>query len=488
MSRGKETPIALPNLFSTAVRRVNNTIRGVKDAWFSPLDPLVPMAPADVAGRAFDFPVGYNINVQPRPYQPGMFQDLRNLADNCDVLRMVIETRKDQLEALPWIIQPKLGEEDRPENKEKIREISDFFQFPDKEHDWSQWLRMIMEDIFVIDAAPLYKRKNKKGGLYALEPIDGTTIARKITAQGRRPMSPDPAYQQILKGIPAVDYTADELIYMCRNPRTWTPYGYSPVEQIILTTNTQIRRSLEQLAYFTAGNIPLGFGNLPKEYTPQQIIDFQRGFNAMREGNQEQRSQLVFMPSDFKYTPAKEMPLKSDFDEWLARKICYTFSISPEPFIQKVNRATAETSKNRATEEGIIPTQHFLKRTMDRIIAIEFEAPWIEFVWQNDKEYDAKEGSEIHVAYVKSGIKSVDEVRLELGVLPLGGAYAVPSLATATGYVAVGESSTPSVDMDGNEIKTGDGSKDTNGDSKTPQSGGKKTPIDTDTVTNDLHG
>lgn len=466
MSKGKITDLSNSSFLNRVGQRARNTIAGVASAWFGPLDPLVPMAPPDVIGRAFDYPVGYNINTQPRPLEPGMFADLRNLAQNCDVLRMVIETRKDQLEALPWVIAPRVGEEKRSDNDAKIKEISTFFEYPDKEHDWSQWLRIIMEDVFVLDAAALYKRPNKKGGLYALETIDGATIARKIDASGRRPMFPDPAYQQILKGIPASDYTTNELIYLQRNPRSWTPYGLGPVEQIILTVNTQIRRMLEQLAYFTAGNIPLGFGTLPKDYTPQQIIDFQKGFNAMREGNQEQRSQMVFMPSEFKYQAAKEAPLKSDFDEWLARKICFAFSISADPFIHQVNRATADISKEKASEEGLVPTQHFLKRIMDKIIREDFEAPHLEFIWQSDKESDAKEAADINVAYVKSGIRSIDQIRMELGDEPLGGAYAIPSLATGSGYVAVGEKLGGSVNDEETVDEDGDISNPSNKDDK----------------------
>lgn len=425
-------------------QRAKNTIAGVQQAWFGPLDPLVPIAPPSVIGRQWDYQVGYNITVPPRPYEPGMFCDLRNLAQNCDVLRMVIERRKDQLEALPWTIAPRVEFSDKADSfAPKIREISDFLQYPDKEHDWSQWLRIIMEDVFVLDAAPVYRRRDKKGGLYGLEIIDGSTIAVKINADGRRPISPEPAFQQVLKGIPACDYTSEELIYLQRNPRSWTPYGYSPVEQILITVNTQIRRMLEQLAYFTTGNIPLGFGTLPKEYTPQQIIDFAKSFNSMREGNQEQRSQMVFMPADFKYEPVKEAPLKDDLDEWLARKICFAFSVSAEPFVTKVNRATAETSKDQASEEGLIPTQHFFKRFIDRILREDFNAPELEFIWQDDKEHDAKEASDINVAYVKAGIKSIDEIRGELGDEQLGGAFGTPMLATATGYVPVGQVNAP---------------------------------------------
>ncbi|MGH7126321.1 MAG: hypothetical protein ACREFI_18240, partial [Stellaceae bacterium] len=63
--------------------------------WFGPMQPLPPAAPPGIAGRSFDFPVGANIRIQPRPDESISFADLRGLADGYDLLRLVIETRKD---------------------------------------------------------------------------------------------------------------------------------------------------------------------------------------------------------------------------------------------------------------------------------------------------------------------------------------------------------------------------------------------------------
>jgi hypothetical protein len=78
--------------------------RGTGADWFGPLDPLTPIAPPDVAGRRFDFPPGYNINTRPRAYEPIGFHELRAFADAYDLLRLVIETRKDQMERQRWRI------------------------------------------------------------------------------------------------------------------------------------------------------------------------------------------------------------------------------------------------------------------------------------------------------------------------------------------------------------------------------------------------
>src|SRR5580692_3670500 len=91
-----------------AIEGVRYAITGVSpETWFGPMQPLKPMAPADVAGRRFDYPTGYNLQYSPRSYEPVGFADLRALADNCDILRLVIETRKDQIEAQDWDIRPK---------------------------------------------------------------------------------------------------------------------------------------------------------------------------------------------------------------------------------------------------------------------------------------------------------------------------------------------------------------------------------------------
>lgn len=391
--------------------------------WFGPDRPLPPMAPPAVMGRQFDYPVGYNLDTPPRAGERLTFHELRRLADSYDLLRLVIESRKDQFERLNWAIQPRLVAGSRPKaaGDPRIAAITRFFECPDGEHGWSSWLRILLEDLFVIDAPALYLRRRRDNSLVALEPVDGATIKRVLDDAGRTPLPPDPAYQQVLKGLPAVNYTRDELLYLPRNPRSHKVYGYSPVEQVVMTVTIALRRQLSQLQYYTEGNVPEALIGVPETWSPEQIRQFQEYWDALLSGNSATRRHARFVPGALAYHPTKSDPLKDDYDEWLARIVCYAFSVSPAPLVRLMNRATASSVQEVAKDEGLAPLQNWLKQFLDRLIAREFGAPDLEFSWRNEDpaEEDPATAAKIAETYVAAGIKSVDEVRAELGLDPL---------------------------------------------------------------------
>ncbi|MCQ8219679.1 hypothetical protein NQH47_00005, partial [Burkholderia pseudomallei] len=84
-------------------------IQGTNTAWMSPgpgLPPLTEFPGAQTRGRQFDFPVNVNLIPRARTYEQVSFDQLRALADNCDILRLVIENEKDNLAALKWKFKP----------------------------------------------------------------------------------------------------------------------------------------------------------------------------------------------------------------------------------------------------------------------------------------------------------------------------------------------------------------------------------------------
>lgn len=437
---GVQTPIK-PNLIQRAAQGVKYTIAGiVPQTWFSPLQPLVPVVQdptAGVIGRLWNYEPGYNINIAPRPYEGGqqLFDLLRELSQ-VDIVRAVIETRKDQIDAMPWDI--KIREGKKGDYTKKIEEIKTFLQQPDGYHSFDQWLGKLMEDMLVIDAATLYRRRDRGGKLIALDVMDGSTIAVKIDDKGRVPLAPSVAYQQILNGVVAADYNTDELFYMPRKLRNNTVYGFSPVEQIAFTINLIMRRMYSQLNYYDTSNVPPGLLEMPMNMNEKQINEFMKSLNARLQGNLREQAKLFPVPQGTKYQEIKKPTLiEQQVEEWLARVVCFAFSISPQAFVKEMNRATAETSRDTALMEGLAPLQLWVKRMMDRVITIEFKAPDLEFAWVDDKEIDPKVEMEILTGYATKGVLSIDSVRSRLGEEPLGDGFAVPQVLVASGYVAI---------------------------------------------------
>lgn len=418
MAEGKKSSIE-QGLIARAVAGLRYVATGKAPDWMSPGEAVTPVTTPEqseaIAGRAFDFPVGFNQRTTPRQGEGISFADMRNLADGYDLLRLVIESRKDQIAKLDFTIQPR---DKKAKVTEQCKAAFEFFHSPDQENSWHDWLRMLLEDMLVIDAACIYPRMTLGGGLYALELVDGATITRKIDMTGRTPLPPEVAYQQVLKGVPAVDYSRDELIYAPRNKRTHKVYGYSPVEQVIATVNIAIRRQVHQLQYYTEGSTPDLIFSVPENWNPDQIKQFSVYWNSLLAGNTAQRRNTMFVPSGVSPLNTKEAALKDEYDEWLARVICYAFSLSPQAFVQQMNRSTSETAMQQALQEGLYPLMKWIKALMDRIIAKHFGAE-LEFAWSGDKEQDPAVAAKIHKDYVDAGILTDDEVRADLGRDPL---------------------------------------------------------------------
>ena len=134
----------------------------------------------------------------------------------------------------------------------------------------------------------------------------------------------------------------------------------------------------------------------------------------------------------------KEPAHKDDFDEWLARIICYAFSVPPQWAVKLMNRATADNQSAQAEEEGLEPTKEWVKDLIDEIIAEEFASPDLELAWLDEDDADPKGLEAVLEGRVKLGAVTLNEMRDALGLDPYNNAAADrPMVLTATGYVPI---------------------------------------------------
>ena len=239
--------------------------------------------------------------------------------------------------------------------------------------------------------------------------------------------------------MPAVNYSARDIIYRPRNVRAHRVYGYSPVQQVLMTVNIALRRQLWQLDYFTEGSIPDALIGVPQGWTPDQIKQFQDYWDTEFAGDLARRRRAKFVPGDTaaKVVQTKEPQHKDDFDEWLARIICFAFSVPPQWAVKLMNRATADNQSAQAEEEGLEPTKEWVKDLIDEIVAEEFASPDLELIWL-DEDTDAAQAEAQLEARVKLGAVTLNEMRDSLGLDPYANAAADrPMVLTPTGYVPI---------------------------------------------------
>ena len=401
-------------------------------AWetFGPGEPIAPAGPAPV--RAWDFPVAINSVVRPRAHEPFGFAQLRAFA-NVELVRLAIETRKDQIERLDWRIVPRPGAP--APDPDQLGLVAAFWRRPDGVTPFATWLRMALEDLLAIDAPAIERRFSRTGALIGLDIIPGDTIHPMVDDTGRRPRGRGAvAYQQVIKGVAWADLSDADLIYAPRNPRPNHNYGFSPVEQVIVTISTVIRRQASQLAYFTEGNLPAGLLNGPEGWSPDQIRDMQLWLDSRLSGQAAEQAKLLWVPSGTRYQSFKDSPLKDDFDEWLARVVAFAFSLPPTPFIRQMNRSTAGADQSRGQEEGLEPLKLWAKRLIDGVIQDDLGAPALEFCWNDAPAVEPLVQAQIEDLAIRNGSMTINEVRARRGMPPLSDQALAAEAATVAAF------------------------------------------------------
>ncbi len=393
---------------------------------FGPGTAIEPSQARGIEPRRWIYPPAINVASGPRA-MPGQvsFQDLRNFAASYDVLRVCVETRKQQMRGLKWDVVVRNHAASRGSDfSADIERAVAFFAHPDGRMPFGTWLGAALEDALVIDALTIYKRRDRAGRLLALELVDGATIKPLIDEYGRPPAPPAAAYQQFAYGFPWANFGGDEILYRPYNPRSFANYGYSPVEQIVVTVTLALSRQIAAISYYKEGNTPAGFGEVPKEWTSAMIREFEEIFNGLLAGDFAARSRIKMVPAGFNFKPwvDSSTTFNTAFDEYLTRIACAAFGVPPTQFLKTYNRATAEVVDEASTVAGFDPLKEFIERLCDEILLAGdgLNMPHLRFTFTSERRSGEELELKKNVEYLKAGVLSIDDVLVRLGMEPIG--------------------------------------------------------------------
>lgn len=399
----------------------NNTNMG-------PGAPITPVRGYSQRPRAMDYPVGSNANVQSRQaWGRTSYDVLRELMRSYDVAQMCKNHKIDEIRSMEPLFTPMDGFKGDAESAVAAARAA--LAFPDRQNPYDEWLSLWLNSQLTFDAGPLYKRRNKFEQIIGLEVIDGSTVHILRDENGRRPLAPAPAYQQIIKGQASVDLTARDLIYPRFRPQEDSPFGMAPLESVMLATNTDMRFQWHLLQMFTEGSIPGGFMEVPPDVSSaDQVAEWQDYWDATFMGDSSIVHKLIAVPAGAKFTGTAPAAFDPTFPKYLAIKIAGAFGVVPQDLglTDDVNRSTGETQTDTQFRVNTLPWVRFVEGVLTRYLQHDLGLPvQVKLNTGRDKE-DRLQEAQAHKIYIEMGIESPDEAREELLGLPVDNERPIP--------------------------------------------------------------
>lgn len=360
----------------------------------------------------FEYPQGINLLGQPRSgFGLLSFVQLRSLADLCQEIRLPLELLKREVRALEWQI---VGEGD-------VSGARAWLTQPDGMTLFDSWVNTVLEELLVTDAVALYPGLTRGGQITGLEVIDGATIRPLLDARGATPKPPLPAYAQILGGLAVGHWTREQLWYLPFNKRIHAPYGAPPVELVVFTVNTALRRAQGRLGQYTEGNVPEALVGLPADWKIQDIQAFQDYWDALLSADQQRLQKMKFLPvSGSGALPVHEFQ-RSDgqtvvLDEWLLRVGCWAVGVTPAEFGLVPGAGLGGTGFSQTQAEimhrtGLGPVAQYLKQIFDLALLrrgfVNTEFTWVTLTPMRDKLQQAQ----VDEIYLRNGVYSLQYVQ-----------------------------------------------------------------------------
>lgn len=400
----------------------------------SPIDygpgvPLPPRIPTpNFAPRESQYPIGFNLIPTPRTESGKQysFAQLRAWGDACSYFRLAVEYRKMQVRARSWKVVP-VEDPKAPAAQRKyqgeIDRVTAFLSQPNRIDGLrlSTWLGQAVEECLVTDALVFHKQMSRDGNLMALVQIDGATIKPLIDQWGHIV-----GYQQILYGYPSTqyrapevgEYGAGELAYWVYKPRVNSIYGTSPLEEILPTILTAIKRTQTQLAWYTEGTVPDAFLESPETWGPDQIAQYQTWLDNELSDTTSRRK-LRVIPGGSTYTQAKPFAFSKEEEEAIAALILAHMGVPKMVLVSQVNRATAEAQQSDSADTGLQPLIKWLEENLTTIVQEDLGAEALCVLCSDGLEGQNEAQAKRQVMLVQSGVLTTDEARAEIGKEPL---------------------------------------------------------------------
>jgi HK97 family phage portal protein len=414
---------------------------------------------------------------------------LRNLAVS-PYVHMVITTILNEVCSVEWDIVPKEKDEPgqvSPETLKHIKEVKEFFYNPNgNDESFEHILRAVVTDILTLDSGVIVKVFNRRGKLKQIFARDGGTFLKNPDIYGYLGNRADIIYPVRISDAEALQNYYDtvlryeaayfqygwtagsmpipfgkrEIVWISQHPRTDSIYGRSAVEVLQDVIMSLIYGAIFNLDFYTNNNMPDGVIQLIGA-NQEQIKKFRERFEKQFKikdtyGNwRKQFHKYPIVNMDIKFTPFQLKPEELQIisqQQWFSKIVWACFNVTPSElgFTEGSNKATELVQSKVFKRKAVRPLLKLLEYHINTQIIPEFGYDDIKFKFNDFDVVEETERAKLFEIQLRNGIKTINEVRGELGLLSIEGGDKLKVTKLDTNKIGTNEAE-PEMEEEGEE-------------------------------------
>ena len=252
------------------------------------------------------------------------------------------------------------------------------------------------------------------------------------------------AYVQVVDGKIVAGFTADEMAFAVRNPRTSVhsqPYGLSEIETIVRQLTSYLEAEDYNMRFFQQGGMTKGILNIkgekngPAPGDRQTLESFKRQWRTQVTGQKGAWKIPVFtLPGELEFINIAQSGGEMVFEKWvnyLINIICGAYKIDPAEINFPNNGGVGgkgsslfsgdEKKIDNSKAKGLFPLLRFVENTINKFIVSKFNTE-DEYVFIFDGIDKESESDQVDLAKKKSeSYMTINEVRAEKGLAEIEG-------------------------------------------------------------------
>ncbi|MCW6702144.1 phage portal protein [Anaerococcus sp. NML200537] len=317
------------------------------------------------------------------------------------------------------------------------------------------FIRKILRDSLTYDQVNFELEYDITGEfLQAFEAVDPTTIKPTLedfeideaaladdvdTREGE-----ELAYVQVIDGQIVAGFTADEMAFSVRNPRTDVysqPYGLSEIELIVSQVTSYLEAEEYNMRFFQQGGMTKGILNIknekggPAQGDRQTLESFKRQWRTQVTGQKGAWKIPVFtLPGELEFINIAQSGGEMVFEKWinyLINIICAIYKIDPAEINFPNNGGVGgkgsslfsgdKDKVDQSKAKGLLPLLQYIENIINRYIISRFNVD-DEYVFVFDGLDNESESEQVDLAKRKTeSYMTINEVRTDKGLPEIDG-------------------------------------------------------------------